>query len=103
MHITAVGSDTPLKRELDGEILQRADIVTADSISQCFERGEIFQAIQSKHVNRDKVIELGHVIAGKEAGRSSEDQVTVVDLTGVAVQDLAIATAVYESLGTSPD
>jgi len=97
-HITAVGSDTPEKQELDSAILSRADVVVADSISQCLERGEIHKAIESGHIRQDDLVELGNVIAGKTAGRTSDDQITVADLTGVAVQDIKIATAVYEAL-----
>ena len=94
-HITAVGSDTPNKQELDSEILERADVVVADSISQCLERGEIFQAINTGKIKREDLLELGNVISGAVGGRTSEDQITIADLTGVAVQDMTIATAVF--------
>ncbi|MBC8509548.1 MAG: ornithine cyclodeaminase family protein [Chloroflexi bacterium] len=97
-HITAVGSDTPHKQELDSEILARADIVVADSISQCLARGEIHQAIKRGKLMREKVVELGNVISGKTTGRVGEDQISVADLTGVAVQDIQIASAVYRAL-----
>jgi ornithine cyclodeaminase len=97
-HITAVGSDTPHKKELDSAILRRADIVVADSIEQCFQRGEIYQAMQSAEITGLDVVELGNVISRKSPGRTSDTQVTVADLTGVAVQDIKIATAVYEAL-----
>jgi len=97
-HITAVGSDTPQKQELDPAILQKADLVVADSIAQCLERGEIHKAIESGHISGDELTELGDIIAGNTAGRVSEEQITVADLTGVAVQDIKIATAVYESI-----
>jgi ornithine cyclodeaminase len=97
-HITAVGSDTPQKQELDPYILQKADLVVADSISQCLERGEIHKAIESGHISGNDLAELGDIVAGNTAGRTSEEQITVADLTGVAVQDIKIATAVYESL-----
>ena len=96
-HITAMGSDTPEKQELDSAILRDADVVVADSISQCMERGEIFRAMQSGMLEKEKVRELGRVISGKEAARTSEDQITVADLTGVAVQDINIAAAVFEA------
>ena len=48
-------------------------------------------------LKKEKVKELGRVISGKESGRTSEDQITVADLTGVAVQDIKIAAAVYDS------
>ena len=97
-HITAVGSDTPEKQELDPAILARADVVVADSVSQCLERGEIHKAILSGHITQDDLVELGDVIAGNAAGRTSEEQITVADLTGVAVQDIKIAATVYQAL-----
>jgi len=97
-HITAVGSDTPDKQELDSEILARADVVVADSLSQCRLRGEIHKALEAKRIREEKCLELGAVISGREKGRTSDDQVTIVDLTGVAVQDIKIAAAVYRAL-----
>jgi ornithine cyclodeaminase len=97
-HITAVGSDTPKKQEIDSAILGQADRVVADSISQCLVRGEIHKAIQAGQITQDDLVELGDIIAGRATGRSSDDQVTVADLTGVAVQDIQIAKAVYKVL-----
>jgi ornithine cyclodeaminase len=97
-HITAVGSDTPEKQELDPEILARADVIVADSLSQCRLRGEIHKALEAGRIKLDRCIELGAVISGREKGRTSESQITIVDLTGVAVQDIEIATAVYRAL-----
>jgi ornithine cyclodeaminase len=97
-HITAVGSDTPQKQELDAAILSRADVVVADSIEQCLVRGEIHRAMKAGCIDRDDAVELGDVIAGRAAGRSSEDQITVADLTGVAVQDIKIAAAVFRAV-----
>jgi len=97
-HITAMGSDTPEKQELDPKILQKADIVVADSIAQCVVRGEIHKALEQGVLKREKIVELGNVIADKKLRRTSEDQITVADLTGVAVQDVQIAKAVHRAL-----
>ena len=97
-HITAMGSDTHEKRELDGAILANADLVVADSIPQCRERGEIAWCLREGTVSEGELVELGSIISGKSPGRTSGDQITVADLTGVAVQDIQIATAVYEAL-----
>jgi len=97
-HITAMGSDTPEKNELDPLILEKADIVAADSISQCLGRGEIHQAIKAGAIKEDKIHELGTVIQNAALQRISEDQITVADLTGVAVQDIQISAAVYRAL-----
>jgi ornithine cyclodeaminase len=94
-HITAVGSDTMEKQEVDASVLKKADIVVADSIEQCMKRGEIFQAIKASAIKKDKVIELGHIISGFVKGRTSDNQLSIADLTGVAVQDIKIASAVY--------
>ena len=97
-HITAMGSDTPEKQEVDSRILRDADIVVADSIEQCLARGEIFKAIEAGDLKKDKLIELGNVISGAARGRISDQQITIADLTGVAVQDISIASAVYKAV-----
>ena len=95
-HMTAVGSDMPAKQELESEILERADLVVADSISQSQLRGEVSHAVRQNQIELDNVIELGAVINKTASARTRDDQITVVDLTGVAVQDIQIATAVFE-------
>jgi ornithine cyclodeaminase len=97
-HITAMGSDTPEKTELDPAILAAATAVVADSLPQCLVRGEIHHAIKAGAIKEDKVSELGAVIAGKGMGRKADGDITVVDLTGVAVQDIMIAKAVLACL-----
>ena len=97
-HVTAMGSDTPDKQEIDISILQSADLVVADSISQCLERGEIHQALKTNSIEESALIELGSIIAGDIVGRTSNDQITIADLTGVAVQDIQIAKAVFAAL-----
>ncbi len=94
-HITAVGSDTSEKQELAAEILGKADIVIADSLPQSKSRGEIYRAVQANSLDAAKVIELGKSLQDASLQRQNEEQITVVDLTGVAVQDIMIATAVY--------
>ena len=96
-HITAMGSDTPGKRELGPGILKSADLVVADSIDQCQERGEIACALRDGDISKQQIVELGDVLSGKKLGRQNEKQITVADLTGVAVQDIQIATAVFKT------
>jgi len=96
-HITAMGSDTLTKRELDSSILFEADLVVADSKSQCEERGEIYQAMKDGF-SMDNVVELGEIINRVIKGRTNDDQITISDLTGVAVQDIQISKAVLEYL-----
>ena len=96
-HINAIGSDTPSKRELGPGIIEKADLVIADSIEQCKYRGEIACSIRDGNFNLDNVFELGDVLDGKIAGRESKSQITVSDLTGVAVQDIKIADSVFKN------
>ncbi len=97
-HITAMGSDDHGKQELEAELLAKADLVIADSVSQCVDHGECFAAVQGGHIAEDSILELGHVIKTPATGRTSEDQITVMDLTGVAIQDIQIAKMVDRAL-----
>jgi len=97
-HITAIGSDTPEKQELDSAILQRADRVIVDSIDQCLLRGESFKAMQAGMITKDKMVELGNIIVDENLRRQSDEEISVVDLTGVAVQDIQIAKTVWNSI-----
>ena len=90
-HITAMGSDDYGKQELAADVLGLADRVIADSISQCVDHGECFHAVKAKEIEASSILELGNVIKDPMLGRSSDDQVTVADLTGVAIQDIQIA------------
>ncbi len=90
VHVTAVGSDGPGKQELDPEILRRADVLVVDSRDQCSRLGELQHAVDQSA----GALELGDVCAGRAEGRTSAAQLTVCDLTGVGVQDVAAANAV---------
>ena len=96
-HITAVGSDTPEKCELDPNILSKADLIVADSIEQNLIRGEIHQAIKRSLIDSESIVELGEIFAGLKPGRAHKDSITIADLTGVAVQDLVIAESVFKA------
>lgn len=96
LHITAMGSDGPGKQELDAQVLARAEVVACDRRSQCERLGELQHAAAAGiDVSRLRIVELGDVIIGRASGRSDERQVTVCDLTGVGVQDTAIASLAY--------
>ena len=88
LHITAVGADFPGKQELDPAVLERADRLYCDRLEQCTRLGEL------QHWNADQPLEaaeLGAVIRGAAPGRQDDREITVCDLTGVGVQDTAIA------------
>lgn len=92
LHITAMGSDTEEKQELQPDVLAKADLVACDLKSQSFRLGELRGAIeQNLMTDNSAVVELGAIINGKARGRSDDNQISVCDLTGVGVQDTMIA------------
>ncbi|WP_342641029.1 ectoine utilization protein EutC [Rhodoligotrophos ferricapiens] len=92
-HITAMGSDSEHKNELAPDLIERADLYVADSLSQVRRLGELHHAVAAGMIAPDAVFpELGAIIAGKAPGRSSPQAITICDLTGTGVQDTAIAT-----------
>lgn len=95
-HITAVGADDIGKQEIDEKIFVKADKVIVDSRSQCSAFGDVSHALKKGMIGSEKLVELGAVLANPSLGRTSESQITVCDLTGIAIQDLQIAQSVYE-------
>jgi ornithine cyclodeaminase len=100
-HITAMGADTPAKQELDSALFQKADLVVADSIVQCQERGDISRALRAGLLEPERIVELGTIICGERWGRTSDEQLSIADLTGVAIQDIQIAKAVCRAMEQS--
>jgi ornithine cyclodeaminase len=94
VHVTAVGSDEPTKQELDPMVLARADIVAVDDPGQAARIGELHHAIDAGVRGEADVVSLGALVVGATAGRAREEDITVADLTGVGVQDAAIAALV---------
>jgi ornithine cyclodeaminase len=66
----------------------------ADSIAQCADHGDLAPALATGDITLDRVRELGAVLADPALGRTSEEEITIADLTGVAVQDIVIASHV---------
>jgi ornithine cyclodeaminase/alanine dehydrogenase-like protein (mu-crystallin family) len=103
-HVTAVGSDAPDKQELETEVLARADVLVVDGRAQCTQIGELHHALEAGAIaSADHAAELGEVAAGLKPGRTSEDQLTVCDLTGLGVQDVAAAALALARAGDSGD
>lgn len=97
-HITALGADSPGKQELDPRILGKADLIVVDSRSQCKAYSETHYALTQSLIHLSQVHEIGEVIAGVAARRTSDQQITIADLTGVAIQDLKIAEGIFSLL-----
>jgi len=99
-HITSAGTGSPEKVELEPEVLRKADKLIADRVAQTERYGNLHHALAAGVVTRESVDgELGDLAAGRVAGREAAREITVADLTGVGVQDAAIAQAVVEVLG----
>ncbi|MEM9584171.1 MAG: iminosuccinate reductase BhcD [Pseudomonadota bacterium] len=94
-HIACMGTDTIGKQELDAALIARATVFT-DEVAQAVSIGECQHAIKQGLITDADVGELGAVINGTVPGRSSDDEVTVFDGTGVGLQDLAVAASVVE-------
>jgi alanine dehydrogenase len=94
-HVSLMGADGPGKAEIAVEELLRARVV-CDDWEQASHSGDIARAVEEGRLSRGDVTELGRVLVGEEEGRTSEEDVTVFDSTGLAVQDLAVAVAVHQ-------
>jgi alanine dehydrogenase len=100
-HVSLMGADGPGKAEIAVEELLRARVV-CDEWGQASHNGDIARAVDAGTLERGDVAELGCVLIGEEEGRRNADEITVFDSTGLAVQDLAVAIAVYERWRADP-
>lgn len=94
--VAAVGADNEEKQELEPALLAGSTVVT-DVLEQCATIGDLHHALDAGLMTRERVhAELGEIVAGRKAGRRSADEVIVFDSTGMALQDVAAAAAVYQ-------
>lgn len=94
--LAAVGADKPEKHEVDPALLARTRVFV-DSMDQAATIGDLHHAFGRGVMDRQQVqAELWEVVTGRKAGRTSDDEVTVFDSTGVAIEDVAAAARVYE-------
>jgi len=94
--IAAVGADNPHKQEIHPSLMAQSKIV-CDVIEQCETMGDLHHALNAGVVARSDVhAELSEIVAGKKPGRQSPDEIIIFDSTGMALQDVAAAAAVYE-------
>jgi alanine dehydrogenase len=89
VHINAVGATRPNWRELDDEVLRRSTIYVESREPASKESGDVIAAGKN-------LIEIGEVIAGRQRGRKSADQITLFKSVGVAVEDIATAELVLK-------
>jgi alanine dehydrogenase len=94
-HVSLMGADGPGKAEIAVEEMARVRVFCDDWI-QASHNGDLAHAVEAEAISRADVTELGDVLRGKAPGRQSDDDITVFDSTGLAIQDLAIARAAME-------
>ena len=94
--VAAVGADNEHKQEIEVDLL-RTSVVIADDLEQCATIGDLHHALDAGVVTRGNVrASLDQVVAGVKPGRSNEDEIIIFDSTGLAIEDVAAASIVYE-------
>jgi ornithine cyclodeaminase/alanine dehydrogenase-like protein (mu-crystallin family) len=93
-HASLMGADGPGKAEIAVEELARVSVF-CDDWTQASHNGDLVHAVEAGVISRASVTELGAVLAGEAHGRRSDDEATVFDSTGLAIQDLAVALAAF--------
>jgi Predicted ornithine cyclodeaminase, mu-crystallin homolog len=94
--INAVGSNFLSKAEIDVETIRRASVIAVDSIEQSrLEAGDLMPAIERGVISWESVTELGRILAGREPGRTSDDDITIFKSNGIALEDIATGLRVY--------
>jgi len=97
-HINAIGADARGKQELDPAILKRARIVI-DNWRQASHSGEINVALSKGIISKDDIYaDIGQIVTGKKPARDSDEQITIFDSTGLAIQDISAAARIYRKL-----
>jgi ornithine cyclodeaminase/alanine dehydrogenase-like protein (mu-crystallin family) len=95
-HLNVVGSNFLSKAEVDVETIRRASIIAVDSIEQSrIEAGDLKPAIERGVISWESVTELGRIVAGRDRGRTSEDDITLFKSNGIALEDISTALRVY--------
>jgi ornithine cyclodeaminase len=97
-HITALGADGGGKQELEPTLFALAKIRAVDGLSQCSKYGDSSFALEQGLIQMQDLVELGQVIQDQSLRRRNEQDISIADLTGVAVQDMAIAELALQGL-----
>ena len=94
-HIACMGTDTKGKQDVEAALLARASVFT-DEIAQSVSIGEAQHAVAQGLIAEQDIHQIGAVINGTHPGRTSDDEITLFDGTGVGLQDLAVAASVVD-------
>jgi ornithine cyclodeaminase/alanine dehydrogenase-like protein (mu-crystallin family) len=109
-HITAIGAFTPQMQEVDEVAVQRVDKIVVDSLQACLaEAGDLIIPIEKHLLSKVDIYgEIGEIVNGQKIGRETDEEITMFESVGVAVQDAAAAGRILRSaeaqgLGTVVD
>lgn len=94
-HLACMGTDTKGKQEVEAELVAAATVFT-DEVAQSVLIGECQHAVSEGLISETDITPIGAVINGVHAGRSSDDEITLFDGTGVGLQDLAVASVAVD-------
>ncbi|TAH51927.1 MAG: ornithine cyclodeaminase family protein [Chloroflexota bacterium] len=96
-HINAAGGNWAARREVDSAAVKRAHAIFADSVEQAkIEAGDLILAVSENAIGWEKVQEMSALVSGRAVGRASEDDITLFKSCGIALEDVAVGTFVYE-------
>ncbi len=99
MHINAVGANSLARRELDSYAVGRCDCIAVDDPQQArLESAELILPIEMRRLSWERVHPLAHIVGGLLPGRQSPEQITLFKSLGIALEDVAAASVVYETL-----
>jgi len=100
-YVAAVGADSHDKQELDPNLFTSNKVVT-DILEQCASMGDLHHALKAGLVTKENVYaELGEIVAGRKPGRTTREEIIILDTTGTAIQDVACAAIAYERVMSS--
>lgn len=102
MHLNAVGANSLARRELDTHAVARCDRIFVDDVQQArIEAAELVIPIEVRRLTWERVLPLSYLVGGLATGRQAPEEITLFKSLGIALEDVAVASVVYESLTAS--
>ena len=96
-HINAAGANHWMRRELDGDAVRRSAVIVTDDIEQAkMECGDLIYPAELGSIRWEQVKSLADVVGGAAAGRTSDDDITLFESQGLAVQDITTGIRIYQ-------
>jgi ornithine cyclodeaminase/alanine dehydrogenase-like protein (mu-crystallin family) len=98
-HVNAAGSNQARRREIDAAVVERSAVVAVDFLEQAkMEAGDLIGAVEEGALAWERVTELAAIVSGGSVGRRSDDEITLFESLGLAMEDLAVANYVYREV-----